>query len=479
LLVPWSSLAQAFSRLVEFTGADHIVITDDTWRSIPAFQRPLAYNVAIAERGLIPGAVLSAFACVSVVHARMPLPHELAVAKSIAADVGSRGFQVLAQTRNGWEDLAGIPAQRHWLEAGIAGAEDVHASPRDVVKFIRELAYPGRALLLPYQTLARHHRFFGDRFALLDPADRFNDKNSVIALMEAMGLGRYVPAGFRLTGDTSLDFCAKAVSLIDQFDDEPGAYLKLSAKGMLGLANVAPKQFSAVYDRSQARSQRVQALLDLLAARQVNVRVGSGRVEERVPKAFDWLGSREVTVGGLLIGGELYLTYMGRMILDESDHFQGLIHSDDDSMIGLTGQDRAQIIAAATDLAGGLVAAGYRFGYAYFDMILSADGRSVVTDFNLRRGARSVAEAMLSHAGGSCYDLGIDLDPRAAGVELIPEIARRVALNGLTWYGSSSSHIRGGTVKLLIPASRLDWHGAIHSAARQEAYRTLYPRSGC
>ncbi|MDI5982534.1 hypothetical protein [Amycolatopsis magusensis] len=441
-----------------------LVFYDDTWRGIPEFQRSLLPSVVEFERALLPAAAASAVVDSVVICRQLPSPVEVRHAITL---IGAHSFDVLALSKGNWLNVCDLDSDDHWqlyfeqskVERSIA-ASDVKSTG-----IITELASSRDTLVLPYQTLEWHCQKFGNKAILCDPADALNNKAFVANLLAEGGLASHVSDGFLVGPDNPEGYVRRIIECVDRWDSlGVASYIKLSQRGVSGLANVVPVQYPDIYRSSVPLEERVTLLRQVLAERGIDASREQARVERRLSKRTDYIGPLEFTVGGILVEGIFYPCYLGRNINSSADATSRMIHGSEPASVGLQDAAYGQLIHVAQRIATSLASVGYRTGYSYFDIVVTSDGALVATDFNMRRGLRSAGEAWLSVCGGAYLSTTLTVRD-AFDATQIPRLVNALEESGAVWYGSSSLAATG-IVPILVPADANDMLEAIDGQIR-------------
>lgn len=435
---------EAVASLAESKRCDRVVFYDDTWRGIPEFQRGKLSHTCTYERVLYTAALASRSVPSVALLRRTPSPFELGRAREIALD-GS--FQVLL-LQGDCPDLTqetGESLLERWA-ASSSGERSVSQAERLIPGLLRQ-----SDLVLPYQTLQWHGQTWGGQATFPDPTHVHSRKDVAMGAMRSLGLGEHVPRSVTIVRGPARETVARTIQMVDELQASGSkAYIKLSQRGVAGLANVVPATNCEVYDSTKPASRRARLLEKIARRRSIDLVTETVSVEERVNKSVDALGGLEYTVGGLLVDGKFSHTYTGRNLNTVDDSTSELLHSTSTRLLGLSNARQQLLATTARRVFEGLASTGYTCGYAYADCILSSEGTFVFTDFNLRRGLRSSGEAVLASSGGSWLDMTV----RHVRPPISPTLTSMTAeLRRLDahWYGSPG-YVDHKRVSILVPA---------------------------
>ncbi|MFC1412264.1 hypothetical protein ACEZCY_22495 [Streptacidiphilus sp. N1-12] len=433
--MPNPSLTAALRALVTHMRAEQILFYDDTWRGIPQFQHSLIPSTIDFERAVLPAAAASAVIDSVAICRRLPAPPEMARARSLT---GSHSFRVLALSGGRWVNVGALDQEDHWKRyaAQQAGVDLPGPDDSRIPELLSWLSSTRQTLFLPYQTLDYHYRCFGDQVLLCDPADRLNDKAFVARTLVDAGLRSQVPDGILVRPTDPDTYVHNIIEAVDIFAArDMASYIKLSQRGVSGLANVVPSQDPVVYEISAPHEARITRMRQILSERRIDSRQETATIDERLPKGSDEMGPREFTVGGLLVDGDFYPCYVGRNVNSPTDATNRMIHSNTSELVGLDDSTYQRIIGVAACISEALVGIGYRTGYSYIDVIITTDGRIVATDFNMRRGLRSAGEAWISRYNGAFYTKTFDVGSAITAPSL-RTLADHFSEIDVVWYGT-------------------------------------------
>jgi len=462
-----------YGKMVRELGVEQLLIFDDTYWGVHPSQQKLLTGFGGYERALLPAASKTAISDVTVVVSAPPLPGELRIAKKIYESIGNYSFEVLFPWKGKVFDLLQCPED--FIKDRVV--EFVNNKPADDPYFFKEfighyrITRGDRTLLWPFQTVDHHYQHYNFGIKLFSSAQFFNRKNHAIDFFNKNGLSDFVPEGFTISPEGPEIFAENIVKSMRNLENRGlPPYVKLNADGVSGLGNLHPGAWPDIYNPLLSDRERRQAVRAAMRIKNVSGRECEGRVERLIPQATDELGKLEFVVGGIMIMGCFWPTYIGRTMNNEHDIYEGMIHTDNeaDFRMGLKTNDLLKLVEQFAVVAhqNGL----YSNGYVYVDVIKHQASGLFGNDFNWRRGGRTVGEAIISILGGSYYDREFYVEMTDTYPHQIFDISERLEKEGAIQYGTPLTFFPQHNkfkVKVLIPKKLLSWDKNIHTSARQ------------